>query len=269
MQTTVNEIDIERRKNSSLLSFRYAFGVLLLSLLAALVLKLFVLDAIYIPSQSMEKTLLDGDYVLVNKLVYGARLPGTIPFLKTDLSKFHLPAIREIADEDNVVFDLHTLSGPENTTVRFVKRCLARSGDEIEARDGDLFVNGTMVSDKRILNGKEFFGSDFVPVIIPHAGDVVDLTNSSRWLWEDIIRKDGHEISIDVSSTIRIDGTPATRYKAEKNYLIVVGDNVEHSYDSRDWGFLPQENVIGEAMMIYWSVSPSSVRLGRVGMFPK
>jgi signal peptidase I len=80
------------------------------------------------------------------------------------------------------------------------------------------------------------------------------------------------------TSEIIIDNKPVSSYTIEKNYLFVLGDNLNHSYDSRYWGFLPEENIIGKAMMVYWSRSQlkpsrgfsgflSSIRWNRIGRF--
>jgi signal peptidase I len=67
-----------------------------------------------------------------------------------------------------------------------------------------------------------------------------------------------------------IDGKVSKEYAIERNYLFVLGDNRSHSYDSRQWGFLPEENVVGKAMMVYWSVNPEGgIRWDRLGTFVK
>ncbi len=158
-------------------------GVILAAIIGALVLKLFVIGAIRVPSESMETTLLPGDCVLINKLAYGAGW---------------LPALREMQRGDVIVFRF-----PDDRAdpVYFVKRCAALGGDMIEIREGRCLVNDRPVAYVSSSNGNEQFG----PIKVP------------------------------------------------SHYLFVLGDNPNKSYDSREWGFLPAEDVVGSAMMIYWS----------------
>ncbi len=252
------------RQRSAVLSLRDGVGVLLLAILGAVILKIFVVDAIHVPSRSMEGTLLEGDYVLVNKLIYGAKTPRHIPFVKSDFSFFQLPPLRSIERGDVVVFEFPE-PGLESPAF-FVKRCAAISGDVIEVHDGLLFVDGKNASRQPGARGNQVLGADFGPVNIPRAGDFLELTNDTKTIWRDIIAKEGHRISTGPSSEILIDGHPASTYRVEKNYLFVLGDNSRHSYDSRCWGLLPEENVVGEAMLVYWSMSElSSIRWERIG----
>ena len=103
-------------------------------------------------------------------------------------------------------------------------------------------------------------------VLIPKKGDVVHLTRRNYFGWRSLILTEGHKISESAEYGILIDDHTAVRYTVENNYLFVLGDNHDHSFDSRAWGILPEKNVIGEAMMIYWSVDASTgIRWERVG----
>lgn len=247
-------------------------------LLGALVLKLFVLDAVTIPSSSMESTLLKGDFILVNKLIYGSRLPNHTPFSRSDVSFFRFPKLRDVGRGDVIVFELPSVGSGEKDSdpVYFVKRCIALGGDRIEIRNGTLIVNG----EKVLWTGAEPIRrtENYGPVDVPKRGDTIRLSDASYKRWSDLIRREGHTIEYSSTSEILIDGKPTTTYTVERNYLFVLGDNRAHSYDSRYWGFLPEENVVGQAMVVYWSIEPSnivrsisdfftSIRWNRIGMF--
>ncbi|MBI1804148.1 MAG: signal peptidase I [Ignavibacteriae bacterium] len=232
-------------------------------------MKIFVLGAIHVPSRSMEGTLLDGDYVLVNKLIYGARVPQHLPFTRSEFPLVHVPALRRVERGDVVVFEFPVERTTAQSPTYFVKRCVAVGGDKIAVRDGSLFVNEKKIVERqRPGDLGEFFAEDLGSTTIPRSGDIIELTSETKMIWKDIVRKDGHRLSLGHSSETFIDGKQATTYRVEKNYLLVLGDNIAHSYDSRHWGFLSEENVVGEAMMVYWSVSPSAViRWERIGKF--
>jgi len=245
------------------LSLRDGVSVVLLVLLCAVTLKTFILDAIHVPSPSMEGTLLSGDYVLINKLIHGTRNPPHLPFLNADMSFFHLPTLRNVERGEVIVFEF---PGPSTESpTYFVKRCAAVGGDELQMRGGHLIINGRAIEAWSTSSENEYLGRNSAPVKIPLAGDILTLSDATKPFWQDIVRKEGHRVSSGSSNEILIDGHHATTYTVEKNYLFVIGDNVSHSYDSRYWGLLPEENVVGKAMIVYWSVSPTSIRWERLG----
>jgi signal peptidase I len=258
--------------------------ILLCTILSAVVLKLFFIDAIVIPSRSMENTLLVGDYVLLNKLVHGTSSGphGSIAEAKSPLSQF--PFLTPIERGDVIVFKFPGVDPliQSSEPVYYVKRCVARGGDEVAIRNGVMYVNGERVPDissnRQSLSDAELNDQSGnnrrIPVPMP--GDVIALNHENLGLWLSLIRNEGHSIEESSSKGIIIDGTPVTRYVVQKKYLFVLGDNREHSYDSRSWGFLPEENVVGKALIIYWSLNHpvpfwhvgefvSSIRWDRVG----
>ena len=257
---------IRERKENTQLSLRDAVAILSIVIAGAFILKMFVVDAIHVPSQSMEGTLLDGDYVLVNKLIYGATTPRRIPFTNTGVPFVRLPGVRSVERGDVIVFELPEPVSSSGSPTYFVKRCVAIAGDELRLWDGDLRVNGVEIGTRTFTGKSASRSQDFGPIRVPRSGDVLELNDAASRIWQDVVVKDGHRISSGHSSEILIDGHSATSYRVEQDYLFVVGDNADHSYDSRHWGLLPEENVLGKAMVVYWSVSPSSTtRWERVG----
>jgi signal peptidase I len=259
--------------------------ILFCALVLAFVLKAFVVDAVVIPSSSMERTLLVGDYVLVNKLVHGASTQGEGHGISSEAGFKFVPSIRQIGRGDVVVFQFPSQERSFETTKElFVKRCVGISGDKIEIRQGNLYINGELApsastdasgDDKgeSLLLGN---GENFGPLIVPRAGEEILLTQSNYRHWENFIEHEGHSVTFIPNHGVVIDGVPATRYTAERNYLFVMGDNRDHSFDSRSWGFLPEENVVGTATCVYWSMDRtnylggisdffSAIRWNRVG----
>ena len=111
---------------------RDAVQVLLAALVGALLIKSVVLGAVYVPSRSMEGTLLRGDYLLVNKLLYGARISGRVPLLGQLFSPFRLPGLGAVRRGDVLVFELPpgAFPGAADGPVTFVKRCVGLPGDD-------------------------------------------------------------------------------------------------------------------------------------------
>jgi len=88
-------------------------------------------------------------------------------------------------------------------------------------------------------------------------GDVIHLTPENFDMWRMFILKEGHSAQMSPSNEIVIDGKPVSNYTVERDYYFMMGDNRNNSLDSRFWGFMPKDNVVGEALIIYWSWDPS------------
>ena len=189
------------------------------SLLGTVVIAIFVItfivQAFQIPSESMENTLLVGDYLLVNKLCYGGQGMGLMPYQK-------------IARGDIIVFHY-----PVDPTQHFVKRVIGVPGDHLRMINKKVWINGKPIEEPyvRFLEPpNNMFRDNFPRVDIPAPGLVGEWWQQMRKLVED-----GQLI------------VPAGHY-------LVMGDNRDDSQDSRYWGFVPRENIIGRPLVIYWSV---------------
>lgn len=181
-----------------------------------LVIRTSVVEAFKIPTSSMEGTLLVGDFLLVNKAVYGAQIPGT---------SIMLPALEEPDRGDVVVF--HPPHEPEKN---YVKRVVGLPSDTIEMRDKRLYLNGT-------------------PVYEPYAryvdrrGDAVhpDMEWQSHHLIASSRRR--YQPTRDNWGPIVV---PEDR-------LFVLGDNRDNSEDSRYWGFVSRDQLRGRPWLVYYS----------------
>ncbi len=255
--------------------------IVVVTFVLAIVLKMFVVDAVFIPSPSMEQTLIAGDFVIVNKLIHGSSSQKNDALMVTEASLMNIPALRQVEQGDVIVFHLPSDEQYHQTTASpwFVKRCIARSGDNVLMRNGRVYVNGSPVllpSNKHLEEYPSVTSNDFRSVRVPRSGDVIDLSEENYHDWESFIKREGHIIDHIPSLGIFIDGHLVTSYTVSKNYLFVLGDNRSKSFDSRSWGFLPEENVIGLAAVVYWSMDKpadendqgdffSSIRWGRIG----
>jgi len=204
---------------------------ILVALLAALLLRSFVVQAFRIPTGSMKDTLLIGDFLLVNKFIYGARTPDSIPFTEIQLPSWRvLPALRQPTRGDIIVFKY-----PNDPKLDYIKRCIAVAGDMIEVRDGEVFVNG------RPEGTKEFIKKEYDPEE-GHYVMYYKVTTPEKKVYT--IRRHADRYSNnDNQGPVRV---------LEGHYFMM-GDNRDNSADSRVWGFLPAKNVVGQAMVIYMS----------------
>ncbi len=271
--------------------------ILSITMLAALVLKAFVIDAYRIPSTSMENTLQIGDFLLVNKLAYGLRSPRHVPFTAMTIPSFALP-YHKVRRGDVVVFEF-----PGNRdevrpaeAVNYIKRCIGLPGDTVEIRAGRVIVNGAELqfplsgrqpesptntasrrSEKIFPAGSNYTDVNYGPVIVPKRGDSIALDVNTINRWRVLIAREGHTVGMLPGGAVALDGSAAREYCIRDDYYFVLGDNRDNSMDSRFWGFVPDDHLIGEAICIYWSWDSelsvqsfterlSTIRWKRIGM---
>lgn len=265
--------------------------------IAALILKTFIIETSRVPTPSMEKTIMVGDFLFVNKFLYGSSSPRSIPFTNIALPYFQLPAVREPEKGDIVVFefpgDKDELK-PVNID-NYVKRLIGEPGDTVVIKEKVVFINGkeadipvhiqylnsnampATVTNPRIFpSGAQFNEDNYGPVVVPKKGDVIPLNKSNVEQWRTIIDReyDRRVVTIE-GDQILIDKKPVTSYTITKDYYFMMGDNRDNSLDSRFWGFVSRDKVVGQAFFIYWSWNPAipfsdffellgSVRLNRL-----
>ena len=261
------------------------FITIVATLLVALFLKSFVIEAFRIPSASMENTLRVGDFLFVNKFLYGAETPPHIPFTNIEIPHFRFPAINQPRRGDVIVFEYpgdRDDVKPEEGVV-YIKRCIAIPGDTLLIQDKTVFVNGReflLPPHARRLEQSDFlpreafplifpkgspFNPDYYgPLIVPYKGMELDLSGGAIGEWQTFIEREGHRVEVGSDGSVEIDGVPETRYTVQRDYLFMMGDNRDNSLDSRFWGFVPKENIIGKAMFVYWSWD-SSIPVGSIG----
>ncbi|MBM4160720.1 MAG: signal peptidase I [Ignavibacteria bacterium] len=250
---------------------------ILFTIFIALMLKTFVIEAYRIPSGSMENTLLAGDFLFVNKFVYGLRTPRYVPLTSLAIPSVSLPAFRDVQRGDVIVFEFPAdhaeMSDPES--LNYIKRCIGLPGDTVWIVSGRVFVNGRELvaptSAKAMRSawhgrlerglcpaGAGFSKEEYGPLVVPKKGDLINVASGNLDRWKGFIEEEGHTVEADAAAVVRIDGVEMSSYRVERNYYFVLGDNRQNSLDSRYWGFVPDQNLIGEALLIYWSWDPAA-----------
>ncbi len=198
--------------------------MLLVTMLLALFGTTFIVQAFKIPSGSMEPTLLIGDHVFVNKFIFegtGAWYDKLLPY-------------RPVHRGDIIVFKF-----PFDDHPHYVKRVIGLPGDRLRIVNGDVYIDGELLREPYVVHDPAFrdpYGDNFPPT------DREALEFTARREWADQLLDYVHNGELVV---------PPDHYFA-------MGDNRDHSADSRYWGFVDRAAIMGKPMLVYWSVRATS-----------
>ena len=339
----------KKNKKKKKSEFRSWIDAILFAVIAATILRTFLIEAYTIPTSSMEKSMLVGDFLFVSKVAYGPRVPmtpiafplvhHTMPIFggKSYYERVKIPYHRmkglgKIERNDCVVFNwpAETLGRPIDKKENYVKRCVGIPGDVLELKNSNLYVNGSPqeefdgmkkqwhynISTKgaglnpSILlekyditeggygrNRNEYnltltdFNRDalstfhnitkiekriektgvyanyifphnkdykwnvdnFGPITIPSKGSTIEISTKNLAIYKEIIeRYENNKLDI-VDGKIYINDKISTNYTFAMNYYWMMGDNRHNSADSRFWGFVPENHIVGKALFVWMS----------------
>ncbi len=351
--------DKDRKKKKKKSVLREWMDALLFAVIAATIIRTFIIEAYTIPTSSMEKSLLVGDYLFVSKINYGPRVPitplsfpfahHTMPFTRNTksylewikLPYMRIPGFQDIKRDDVVVFnypmeDFRPVDKREN----YIKRCIALPGDTLSIQDTQLHINGTVSENpefmqfdyfvqtngsglsKRMLRklditeggsvhannhykypltndkvtsvdemeivkdiksaksdkgapDRDIFPNNaryhvpntdmmvwnkdnYGPLYVPSKGATIALDMKNISLYKRVIGfYEGNEVEVK-GGQIYINGEVATEYTFQMDYYFMMGDNRHRSSDSRYWGFVPEDHVVGKAVLVWMSIQDYS-----------
>jgi signal peptidase I len=193
---------------------------LIVIVMVVLLIRVFVAQAYNIPSGSMKPTLLVGDFILVNKLVY----------------RFSEPKRGDI-----VVFKY-----PIDPNIDFIKRIVALPGEEVEVRNNQVFINGKPLPLTEVGRGEE--------------------NGVRKFIYEEVM-PEGIKHKVQFYEDFPFSKRDFGPVVVPPNHYFVMGDNRDNSEDSRYWGFLPRENIVGKAFVIYFSGDVPPLQTTDVSLF--
>ena len=225
--------------------FEY-FESFLVTLTMAIFGMTFVIQAVTVPTGSMQNTILVGDYLLVNKFIFNAG-GNPLPFLPQ----------RDIERGDIIVFKYPgNKLNPENDSKRgivpyqinYVKRVIGLPGETVEFRNNEVFINGKLLPENRYIGDAEDQKFALTTKLAePEKPDATyDVFYTERTMKHVL---DGNNLGTENYSF----GVKDRPMKVPENSFFVMGDARDNSEDSRFWGFVPRSLIVGRAMFVYWS----------------
>ncbi len=249
-----------------------------------------------VPTGSMENEIMAGDFLIVNKFSYGGTTPRTIPFTDIKIPNFKFPALVDIEKGDPIVFEFpgYRDEVEANPFAYYLKRCIAIAGDTLEIVNGKIYVNKILQEEPRNIQfydfkkskeeidprifptGKLFNDRFYGPIRIPKKGDRILLSQENINEWYIFILREKNTSEI-VDGKILINGKEENTYEVKQDYVFAMGDNRDNSLDSRFWGFVPKDEIIGTPLFVLFSVDQNiswnnvfeKIRFNRIGNLVK
>ena len=262
-----------------------------------LLCRVFLFDQFVIPTESMSPTLLPGDRVIVDKTIVGARLYSDFDFDPKggELRSWRVRGMRQMKRNDIVVFNFPHHEGRINFIINnvYAKRCVALPGDTISIEEGYYRNNnhkGVLglenaqnalheMTDSMIwrqaLYAMPFDGHlpwtirNMGPLYIPRKGDIIPITAKEACVYRMLLEwETGKKVDFDWNSnTAKINGKEFTSHTFSHNYYFMAGDNVCDSNDSRYWGLVPEEYIVGVVRWVSYSLNKGDGELNKDRVF--
>lgn len=259
--------------------FREYLESFVVTLIMALFGMTFVIQAVTVPTGSMQNTILVGDYLLVNKFIFA---PGgrPVPLLpqrevqRGDIIVFKFPGYQD----KRLAPALEVQGAGTPYTTNFVKRVIGMPGDTVEFRNNQVYINNELLPEHRVVADsptlRDGDDNDQAPLLVTSEDSREDNEPYSVYYSERTAQM-ANNGRLAVNGRY---GVPGGQTKVPENSYFVMGDSRDHSLDSRYWGFVHRDLIIGRAMFVYWSCDRTdsnagtfdcitNPRLDRIGKF--
>lgn len=253
-----------------------------------IMLQVFCFTSFSIPTDSMQPALLPGDNIIVNKLAFGGRLFNlTAAAENKPFHIYRMPGFQKIKRNDVLVFNFPYPGRWDNIAFDlmkyYVKRCVALPGDTFSIVNAHYYVKGcsdalgNMESQDNLLTllnegtHKEIYLKgyphdslvdwdirNFGPLYVPAKGSVVIMNQMNAILYKQLIEYEQNMKMTISGDTVFLNNHPIKWYQFRQNYYFMAGDKTRDSQDSRYWGLLPEEFIVGKAALIWKSVKPGT-----------
>jgi signal peptidase I len=274
----IRDLNIKEHKITSY--FYITFFIVAIFIVLLVFFRVFLFSTFRVPSSSMEPEIKSGEYVLVNKLIPGARIFKNFDFLKNNTRPqiWRLKGFRCVKRNDVLVFNFPYSNRAKlglDINVYYVKRCIAIPGDSFYIDNGIYRVKkcndslGNVKNQKRMSLSRE---ADFLPAVyncfpkkssynwnlkffgpfyIPRKADHLAIDTLNIKLYENLIEYETNGRIKIKNRHVYLNDRIIQYYTFQTNYYFMSGDNVFNSRDSRYWGLLPEDNIIGKVALVW------------------
>ncbi len=227
----------------------------------------------------MADTLYPGDFIIVNLSAYNLNTPRQIPILGLSIPSVNIFNTGKPEINDLIVFKFPAINPVDvvYNNINLIKRIVALPGDTLQIINKKIFINGKKINlpetvrlsfenikpkgkeDEDIFYSGTGWNSDnYGPVRVPAVGDTININTDNIDVWKRLIVDEYEEKVVrEEGSVITIDDKPVRNYVIKKNHYFVIGDNFNNSRDSRYFGFVNEDMILGKAMFIYLSIDPA------------
>lgn len=255
--------------------FREYFESFTVTLVMALFGMTFILQAVTVPTGSMQNTILVGDYLLVNKFIFSPG-GGSLPFLpQREIERGDIIVFKYPGNKVNPEMDRRRHPPLEAYKLNYVKRVIGLPGETVEFRNNNVYINGELLPEHRVIGESDDEKSALETTEVEEApsGSKYNVYYSQRSMQLARLGRNAARSDFEF-------GVEGKTIVVPENSFFVMGDSRDNSEDSRVWGFVPRELVIGRAMFVYWSCDRGASnggmfgclthpRLDRIGKFVK
>lgn len=254
------------------------FKIFILGIPIYALIKIFCFDYFYVKTSSMYPAIKKNSIIIINKFTYGARLYKSFFIDSNNLQCYRVSGLSHIKRNNIIVFNYHLNSAGNkisfNLNKIYIKRCIGLPGDSISIIDSYYKVNGYNITEGNIemqsllskSNDESFINlravpygystnlkwtiKNWGPFYIPKINDCINLNKINYTLYKPLIEYEtGKSIAL-IDDNLILDEKEIISYKFLKNYYFVGGDNVFDSYDSRYFGVIPEDFIIGKLCII-------------------
>ena len=228
--------------------WREYFESAVVTVIMALFGMTFIVQAVKVPTGSMQNTILIGDHLLVNKFIFA---PGpALPFLpQREIRRGDIIVFKYPGNPNNRAGDTRPDNQPFKTN--YVKRVIGLPNDEVEVKGEHVYINGKLLDERRVTARDPGHNAP----LEPEDGPAPSGTGPYTVFYDRDTREGGEDPDAFSGFNYAVNGVP---FKVPSDSYFVMGDNRNNSADSREWGVVKREYVIGRAMFVYWSYDESA-----------